>query len=130
MAVKISEIWSEIDPRFVPDAQGRLKRVINVEAVKAGIDNILRTRKGERVMLPNFGSILPDIVFEPLTSTSVKLLRRIIKEDVERWDDRVIVETTDFYLDADNSSLSISLYFRIRGFSNIFTYETEFRGEG
>jgi len=130
MAVKISEIWSEIDSRFVPDAQGRLKRVINVEAVKAGIDNILRTRKGERVMLPNFGSILPDIVFEPLTSTSVKLLRRIIKEDVERWDDRVIVETTDFYLDADNSSLSISLYFRIRGFSNIFTYETEFRGEG
>lgn len=130
MVTKISEVWSEIDPRFIPDGQGRLKRVVNVEAVIAGIDNILRTRKGERVMLPSFGSILPDIVFEPLNSTAIKLISRTLKEEVEHWDNRVIVENVEVYTNPDESSLSIKLFFRVRGFSNIFKYETEIRGEG
>ena len=32
------------------DAQGALKKVINIDSVKASIDNILRTHQGERVM--------------------------------------------------------------------------------
>jgi len=130
MATQIHEIWSEIDPRFISDGQGRLKKVANVAAVEAGIDNILRTRKGERVMLPTFGSILPDIVFEPLTSTAIKFLSRTLKEDIERWDDRVIIENVEVSLDPDKSSLFITLLYRVRGFSNIFKYETEIRGEG
>jgi hypothetical protein len=128
VTTKINTIWSEIDPRFIPDSKGLLKVVSNIDSVLAGIDNILKTRKGERAYLPEFGSILPDIVFEPLTSTTVKLLRRSLKEDIERWDDRVVVENVDFYFAPDTKSLSISLYFRIRGANNIFKYEGSFRG--
>lgn len=130
MVTQIHEIWSEIDPRFIPDGQGRLKRVVNVAAVEAGIDNILRTRKGERVMLPTFGSVLPDMVFEPLNSTAIKLLSRTLKEDIERWDDRAIVEGVELYTNSDERSLSVKILYRVRGFSNIFKYETEIRGEG
>ena len=42
--------------------------------------NHFYTRKGERVMNPNFGSILPDLVFEPLDARTELLAR----EDVEK----------------------------------------------
>ena len=129
MTTKISTIWSEIDPRFIPDAQGKLKIVENVAAVEAGIDNILRTRKGERVMLPEFGSVLAAIVFEPLSSTAIKLLTRTVREDIERWDDRVYIEGIELYMNPDQASLSIKIFYQIRGFSNIFKYETEVKGE-
>jgi phage baseplate assembly protein W len=130
MAISIEEFWSEIDPRFIPDAQGRLKRVVNVAAVEAGIDNLLRTRKGERVMLPEFGTILPDIVFEPINSTAVKLLTRTLKDEIEKWDDRILIESVELFPDPDQASLSIRLHYQVRGFpSNIFKFETEIRGE-
>ena len=126
---KINTIWSEISPDFVSDGQGRLKVVKNVSAAEAGIDQILRTRKGERCGLPTFGSSLPDIVFEPLNSTMMKLLTRTVKEDIERWDDRVSVDGVELYPNPDSASLSIKIFYAIRGFSNIFKYETTIKGE-
>jgi phage baseplate assembly protein W len=128
VSTKINTVWSEIDPNFVIDGQGRLKIVTNVAAVEAGIDQILRTRKGERVGLPTFGSSLSDIVFEPLNSTGIKLLTRTIKEDIETWDDRVVVEGVNLYQNPDEQSLSIKVFYAIRGFSNIFEYETKVQG--
>jgi len=126
---KIGEVWSEIDHRFILDGQGRLKKVFNVDAVRSGIDNILRTRKGERCMLPTFGSVLADIVFEPLDSTMIKFLVRSIKEEIEQWDDRVIVEEVELYPKPDESSLSVLIHFRIKGFTNILTHGVEIKGE-
>ena len=50
MAETIGTIWSEIDYRFVKDAQGLLKTVVNVGAVMSSIDSILKTRRGERTI--------------------------------------------------------------------------------
>jgi phage baseplate assembly protein W len=36
--------------------------------------NHIMTRKGERVMLPNYGSIIHDMIFEPLTSETTELI--------------------------------------------------------
>lgn len=41
--------------------------------------NHLMTRKGERVMMPTFGSIIHDLVFEPLTS-EIKIM---IEDDIK-----------------------------------------------
>ena len=47
--------------------------------------NHIMTRKGERVMLPNYGSIIHDMLFEPLTTETTELieedLRDIINDD-------------------------------------------------
>lgn len=41
-------------------------RLNDIELVKMDLLNHIFTRRGERVMMHNFGSIIPDIVFEPL----------------------------------------------------------------
>lgn len=50
----------------------------NVELVKMDLLNHLYTRRGERVMMPNFGTRIPDLAFEPLDP----ILLDIIQEDL------------------------------------------------
>jgi len=129
MATKAGIIWSEIDHRFIKDAQGRLKIAENVAAVMSSIDNILRTRRGERVMLPSFGSDLAGVLFEPVNSSTIKFLSRALKNDIERWDDRVLISSVEIYPDPDSGYISITLLFSIKGISDLLKYETVIKGE-
>lgn len=129
MAEQIGEIWSDIDHRLVQDAQGLLKKVINIKAVQTSVDNILRTRKGERVMLPEFGAGLNDVVFESMNSPLIDLISRDLKNEIETWDDRVTVTQVRYLDDPDNNSVVIEISFTIKGFYKIFKQEVSIKGE-
>jgi len=129
MAVQISEIWSDLDHRLVQDAQGGLKKVINIQSVMTSIDNILRTYRGERVMLPEFGGVLKDIVFETINSDLVDFISRDIKDIIETWDDRVDIQEVAFLSDPDRNSISLQISFSIRGYDEIFKYARPVLGE-
>lgn len=131
MAVKtqVDEVWSDLDHRLIQDAQGNLKKVINVESVMVSIDNILRTYRGERVMIPEFASALKSLTFESMTKPLLDFLSRDIKETIERWDDRVLVSQIRFLAEPDYSSITLEISFVIKGYSKIFVHEMPVRGE-
>ncbi len=60
----------------------------DLDLARQDLLNHFNTRKGERIMLPEFGSIVWDMLFEPLDQTTIRLIdedvRRIIKND-PRW---------------------------------------------
>lgn len=60
-------------------------RYSDVEIVKRDIQNNFMTRKGERLMNPNFGSIVWDLLFEPLDKANRDLIvndsKRIINNE-------------------------------------------------
>ena len=91
MATNIGIVWSDVDHRLALNAQGEIKIVNNMQAVMSSIDNIIRTYRGERVMLPEFGSGLQNIAFEQIDDDLADLVSRDIKEVVEIWDDRVTI---------------------------------------
>jgi phage baseplate assembly protein W len=127
---RIDVIWSDLHPEIIPDGSGDVKVVENVASVMGSIDNILRTRKGERVMLPEFGSNLSSIVFENIDDTLMKFIAHEVKESIERWDDRVSVEQVRAETDPDKAYVSIVVKFRIRGYGNsIFEHSVLLRGE-
>lgn len=57
----------------------------DLELVKRDVLNELYTRKGERLMSPQFGSIVWDLLFDPLLDEVVELIRddclRIIRKE-------------------------------------------------
>jgi phage baseplate assembly protein W len=55
-------------------------RVTDVELVKQDLINHFGVRKGEKLMQPNFGSIIWSLLFEPLTDQ----LQQLIVDDVKR----------------------------------------------
>ncbi len=57
--------------------------------IEESIMIILRTNLGERVYRPNFGSRLSELVFEPLSTPTLLLIRRYVEEALEMWEPRI-----------------------------------------
>ena len=60
----------------------------DLELVKQDILNQLKTSKGERVMLPEFGSIIHDLLMEPLTEATIGFVKDDVT-DIVNQDPRV-----------------------------------------
>jgi len=125
---KIDIIWSDLDHRLISDSLGNLKKVTNLDSVITSIDNILRTYRGSRVMLPQFASNLQAMLFEPITNTAMKLIAKEIKDTIETWDDRVSIIDLSILPDPDRSTVSISLNLMIKGHEDIYSYQTSIAG--
>ena len=75
--VKSSQFYkgfSTVDPTSVST------KLYDYELVKQDLLNQFNTRKGERVMNPAFGTIIWDLIFEPLTPT----IKQQISDDIDR----------------------------------------------
>ena len=56
------------------DASIKQTQWTDLELIKRDLVNHFYTRKGERVMRPDFGSIIWDLLFEPMTADVVTLI--------------------------------------------------------
>lgn len=124
MSITSKEIWSDLHQSITTDVQGSIKKVINIEAVKTSIDNILRTPRGTRVMLRDFGSDLKSMLFENIDNRLVDLIEDEVKKAIGTWDNRIIVNAVDFETDADRNQVTILIKFAIRGYDKVFSHRT------
>lgn len=76
-------------------------KLTDVELVEMDLLNHLYTRKGERVMLPNWGTRIPDMVFEPLDDITLDIIREDLLA-VFNFDPRVQLLELNVHPDYDN----------------------------
>jgi hypothetical protein len=65
--------------------------------INESIQQILGTSPGERAMLPEFGSRLRELLFEPNNAVLKALARVYVIDAIKRWEKRVIVK--EVYID-------------------------------
>jgi phage baseplate assembly protein W len=70
------------------DTQGYT--LYDLSLIKQDIINHFHVRQGERLMNPEFGTIIWDVIFEPLTEELKRLIKKNV-EDVVNYDPRVAV---------------------------------------
>jgi len=80
----------------------------DIELVKLDLLNHIYTRKGERVMMPTFGTRIPDMPFEPLDEMSLMVIEEDLLE-VVRFDPRVELMQMNVVPDYDNNMIVASL---------------------
>lgn len=56
-----------------------------LEQVKSNLNFLLRTKKGERRMSPEFGSGLWSVLFENYTDDISPIIENTIRKDIARW---------------------------------------------
>jgi phage baseplate assembly protein W len=85
------------------------------EDIRQSILIILETAPGERVMRPNFGCGIHDLVFTALDSTTLQLIRSSVEEALRRCEARIDVLgiTVDEAATAEGELL-IELEYRVR----------------
>jgi uncharacterized protein len=62
------------------------------EDVRQAVLIILQTSPGERVMRPDFGAGLMDLVFEPMTTTLLALVKHRVETALIQWEPRIDVD--------------------------------------
>lgn len=62
------------------------------EEIDAAIRAILLTAPGERVMRPDFGCAIWDLLFAPIEANSLGLMSQAVREAIGGWEPRVELE--------------------------------------
>lgn len=97
------------------DPQGRLRCNELDEHVHQSVRLILDTGKGERVMRPDFGARLRDLVFAPVGPATAALVRHEVREALVRYEPRIDILALDVTADPDQPQrLLIRLDYRVR----------------
>ncbi len=95
----VSELWSDVNNKLRLDRTGDVKKDVNLEAIEGAIENILLTRKGERVMRPDFGSALEAFLFEPISSATAHRIGLEVLDVLSRQEQRIEVQKVEVVAD-------------------------------
>ncbi len=100
----------ELDPRT-----GRVASVAYEDDIKQSIKIILETKPGERVMRPNFGCGIYDMVFTSLDTTTIERIRSVVEEALIRCEARIEVLAIKVDEEATvNGKLEVEIDYRVR----------------
>jgi phage baseplate assembly protein W len=87
--------------------------------VQESIWIILSTRKGERVMRPDFGCGIHDLVFEVINTSTLTDIEKRVREALATFEARIDVERVSAVSNAGlDGQVRISIDYHIRGTNN------------
>ena len=84
-------------------------------AIVQSITGLLLTRKGERPFQPELGCDIQDLLFEPLDFASAGTIKQEIRNSINRYEPRAIVEQLRCEPDYDNNGYNVELQYTIIG---------------
>jgi len=100
----------------------------DIDVVKTDILNHIFTRKGDRIMMPEFGTTIPDLVFEPIDNITLETIREEL-ETVFNYDPRVSVINLQITPKEDENRIDVTAilqYIELDVVDN-FYFNIEFR---
>jgi len=93
---------------------GGVEMVEDRDSVRQAVLLLLSTRMGERVMRPDYGCDLHKLVFSPNDDTTAGLAMHYVRQAIEYWEPRIVVERLDASRDeAYPERLNILLEYRL-----------------
>ncbi len=97
------------------DRRGGIALARDETDIEQAIELILATAPGERPMRPEFGCGVHDFVFDSIDASTVGQMELAIREALDHWEPRVVVQTVEFDLSAvDEGRLMIDIGYRVR----------------
>jgi|TARA_R110000850_G_scaffold126874_2_gene245693 phage baseplate assembly protein W len=94
------------------------------DQIKSNIKNLLLTKRGERILQPQFGSGLQSLLFEPNVDDLEGRIEDTINDSLKQWlpyvtADEINIESTDEL--RDNNKINVSIKFKIGDDINLET---------
>lgn len=102
-------------------ATGQVELAHEEAAVRQSIWMILSTAPGERLMRPDFGCGIHDLVFAPNSAETIGQLMSAVSQALISWEPRIDLENVDVFAEPEQPScLIIQIHYRVRSTNNRF----------
>jgi phage baseplate assembly protein W len=97
------------------DQSGGIDLGSGADGIDASIRMALVTAPGERVMRPQFGCRIWDLLFEPINANTLGLMAEAVRDALSQWEPRVDVEEVEVEPDpATPARVIIRILYRVR----------------
>ncbi len=99
---------------------GRIAKASSEQKIEESVYVILSTAKGERVMMPNFGCGIHDMVFAPNSPGTVSIIVQQVRKSLVEFEPRI--DVLDIVVDRDHGQpniLIIRVDYKIRANNSI-----------
>jgi phage baseplate assembly protein W len=117
-----------LDDKFSNYLQWNFNVGSNLDILKSSVKMLLITAKGERIMLPGYGTLLRQLLFDPNTDSLGGLIQKEITDAISQWEPRVkldtfnlrklsqqeVAVTANFISDLNQSSFTLTIPFSVR----------------
>ncbi len=119
MAKPFLGVGTAFPPRLDPATRGFVRAEYQ-ESVRQSILLILGTAPGERLMRPEFGCGIHDLVFENLSFATLGRVQQAVDQALLRLEPRIDVTSIDVRPGGDGNVLLIHIQYQVRATNNAF----------
>lgn len=85
----------------------------DIEAIKNSLRNIFTTKKGQKILNPQFGSSLDQYLFTPITPANAKAIGNQILNEVNLYEPRITISNVIVTPDIDRNLYYIQVYYNL-----------------
>jgi phage baseplate assembly protein W len=101
--------------------EGKIAKSEYEQDIKEAIWIILGTAKGERVMRPDFGCGIHDLVFAPINTATITLVEKSVREALTIWEPRIeLIKVEASSEKSEEGKMLVSIDYRVRTTNNRF----------
>jgi phage baseplate assembly protein W len=97
---------------ILPDAAGGLGYIDGDDNIVQSVELSLRTVAGERVMRPNFGTTVADLLFAADSAQNLHRLEVAVDDAIKQWEPRVEVDQVQAVIVGD-TQVDVTVDYRI-----------------
>lgn len=90
-----------------------VEMVEDEEDIKQSLRVLLSTMRRERVLLPDFGVDLKDMVFEPLTTSTATSISSRIERAILFYEPRIILDRVNYRQDTNEGIIRVDIEYTI-----------------
>jgi hypothetical protein len=97
------------------DHTGSIRLTDTAEDIERSMRIVLMTAPGERLMRPQFGCRIWDLLFEPVTPNLLGLIAEAVRQAMAQWEPRVEIEDVKPLPDGgDGALVRVQISYRVR----------------
>jgi uncharacterized protein len=105
MAVETDFVGTTVAFPLGVDQTGSIAMVSGQEAIERSLTMILSTAPGERVMRPEFGCAIWNLLFDPVNDNTIGLMAQSVRQALAQWEPRIDVTSVSAVPDDNDHSL-------------------------
>lgn len=89
------------------------------DSIEESIKIVLSTKPGERVMRPDFGCRIHELMFAPNTTDTHNLAIYFVTESLKRWENRILIKEVTVHKTSD-TAIDININYQIRDTNSFY----------
>jgi phage baseplate assembly protein W len=102
-------------------AEGEIELVAGSEDVREAVRLILETDPGERLMRRDYGCGLRSLVFDPITTATLAVVRHRVEQGLTTWEPRIDVDEVVVSPDeTERGKLLVEIRYRVRATNTFY----------